>query len=545
MDISIKRLTFQSSQFYSSKKSNIEQILSIHLDEIEKDNEGEGYDLDKHQSWINDAIADIQNRKRVMFVAQGPYRKENEEDDFSNIIASVIVKKNHSNILELKNLYVYKNNCNLQYKKARGLDFVAGQKDHEVILARLLDKVERFAQKRGFRVLEISIPANKQEKLNVLTNNGFKFEYTDSYSTRNNNPFYILRKLLHPSYVGDSYNFELITLWLLRNIFRFKGCKTFSENKLVDNALNAFVFKAQAEELENKVTRYFQDDKEKAMSYHINGICAYTDSEKIANLSVSNIYSILGNKHHLHFLFFTAPTVTSIYSIDWLLDFKQKCLASGIYALERYEDIYPLLGDLFKQKTRFPRKDLRGLIIEIDEDFLTRAKDQDSDFAHHFLNGIGSTLFELDNEKEIYEEKYYLFYYIRHFKKGIKNEGIVGYSILKEGQLISLEDAKENYETEEERENFLFTKDEFNTYSIYYSDLYSLGFEHKEKSIALLRLSKIYFFEKEYIDITNKGNISEKLYDTIKHIEKEEGNFNNLYIDGDTVSKLLKNPISN
>lgn len=148
------------------------------------------------ESWLQKAKSGIKKGTRIAF----------GEWAFGNLISTVILKPTISGTVELKSLFV---DPDFQ-RMGRG--------------PQIYDIAEKQCLKMNFKKIVVDTFCEDNDIVHFLIGNGYKiYGKEDLYG--NGNESYLFSKTLKPQYVGDPYDWEAITKWLIENHFGFEVVK--------------------------------------------------------------------------------------------------------------------------------------------------------------------------------------------------------------------------------------------------------------------------------------------------------------------------------
>ena len=145
------------------------------------------------ESWLQKAKNDIKEGSRIAF----------GEWAFGKLVSTIILKPTISGTVELKSLFV-------------DPDFQGMGRGPQIY-----EIAENQCLKMNFKKIVADTFCGDNDIVHFLIGNGYKiYGKEDLYG--NGNESYLFSKTLNPQYVGDPYDWEAITKWLVENHFGFE-----------------------------------------------------------------------------------------------------------------------------------------------------------------------------------------------------------------------------------------------------------------------------------------------------------------------------------
>lgn len=145
------------------------------------------------ESWLQKAKSDIKEGNRIAF----------GEWAFGKLVSTIILKPTISGTVELKSLFV-------------DPDFQGMGRGPQIY-----EIAENQCLKMNFKKIIVDTFCEDNDIVHFLIGNGYKiYGKEDLYG--NGNESYLFSKTLKPQYVGDPYDWEAITKWLVENHFGFE-----------------------------------------------------------------------------------------------------------------------------------------------------------------------------------------------------------------------------------------------------------------------------------------------------------------------------------
>lgn len=472
------------------------------------------YDSPTHLNWLKNALKEAKKQKRICFGAYYYFHREQA----SKLVASVILKKDkYSNILEIKNLFIYEDFFNRLTKLEKIYEEEKKIIEREIIIMGLLDKVERFALKRNIKTLEIEVPFSKREVVNACVRKEYKIisSSESKYLSSKGNYIYKARRDIVNNFLGDPYSYDHILTWILKSYFnagkRIEKLNIIHPRQGLKSFLKGYRFTFSIPSILTDDTPHFL----------FNGEIRILDgSERDRFLKEwSNSDGILP----LEKWFDDSTQLKMLFLPENNDHLKKKCEKLGIHFFIR-KDIRAFLGTYYPEEI-LKESEIGGFLIEVDNVYRYQALKQQTNFKHIIFNGIGSHLLNLIHSGK-FLKNYYLFFYSSDFEGSEFERGIWGYSLIVGGY----EDTKSTLDGGEyyQKFNFLFDKNEFEYYAAYYE---------ADTPVTVLEIKPSTNHVNSPLNIIELS--SDKMKEDLKK-SQENANLNNIYLDITTVSNLLK-----
>ena len=294
---------------------------------------GEFEHYPKHREWLDKAIKEIHEGKKVGFGAFKYYSKKGRPS--RDLIGSTIIKRSSEikPIVELKNLYMLTDERGKKYAK------------------KLYKRTEKYCKKEGFEKIETEVPRNEINTVGFLHAMGFSVTDMQTSPYKKGEYIYTMSKNITKLYNGDVFDFLEKSLWILSNYYGY----TYKQDKEV----GIYTFSL----LENK--EKVSDEEFEKMN--IKGVAVVFDSEEEINASrVKNCFEKTTANLKLLFARFLSDDATEHARSNEIKFFDNSKLNIVFDSYFSYKN------------PPFNLSDIGGMICKLKPDFYKKIKESES-----------------------------------------------------------------------------------------------------------------------------------------------------------------------
>jgi ribosomal protein S18 acetylase RimI-like enzyme len=288
----------------------------------------------KHAQWLDKAIAEILDGRRVAFGVQAAALSEKGKPH-SELVGSIILKESdYSGVVELKNL------------------FISPEARRKKWGASLFNMAEVYCRKNGHLAIQTEVPCEELPTVAFLHAMGFNVIDMGASPYRIGENIYHMQKAISPMYNGDVFDFEAQAIWALQHNYNF--VRDVSEVK----------------------KPYYEfglplSESAKLEPARVRGLAVIlSDSSTITKEKIISHFE--GKSANIKMLF--SPSIDE--------EGKSYCKSNGIKCFDA-KDMFEMFGDKFVQPIpTFGISELAGMIISLKPELYERISPDGSSFVY-------------------------------------------------------------------------------------------------------------------------------------------------------------------